>query len=105
MPVLEQACPEVEAGSVDDRLQVVVCGHKLGQRALAVLRLHGEWLPENHGEALLRRSSGSGDGIQTRTAQSLAQVRGCFFGSVRYWEKSQHASGTELASPPVTEHV
>lgn len=61
VPVLEQACPEVEAGSVDDRLQVVVRGHKLRQRALAVLGLHWERLPENHGEALWRRRrSGTG---------------------------------------------
>lgn len=63
VPVLEQACPEVEAGSVDNRLQVVVCGHKLWQRALAVLGLHWERLPENHGEALLRRKSRSGQAL------------------------------------------
>lgn len=68
MPALEQACPEVEAGGVDDRLQVVVRGHKLGQRALAVLGLHWEWLPENHGEALPRGRSRSGDRIRRSTA-------------------------------------
>lgn len=61
----------------------MVCGHELWQRTLAVLGLHWERLPENHGEALPRGRRGSRDRMQTSTVQSLAQVCGHFFGSVR----------------------
>lgn len=67
VPALEQAGPEVEAGGVDDRLQVVVRGHELWQGALAVLGLHWERLPENHGERLPRGRSRSGDRIRRST--------------------------------------
>lgn len=106
MPVLEQACPEVEAGGVDNRLQVVVRGHKLWQRALAVLGLHWERLPENHGEALLRGRNRSGKGFRQALCGPYPRCMGTLLAVPgRYSDKSQTANGTELAPPPVTEHA
>lgn len=48
----EETSPEGETGCVDDRLKVVVGGDQLGRGALAVLRLYGEGLSENHCQRL-----------------------------------------------------
>lgn len=50
--VLQQSCPQVVAGSVDDRLQVMVHGHQLWWRTAAGLRLRRQRLPQHNFEAL-----------------------------------------------------
>lgn len=49
---LQESRPEVVAGSVDDRLQVMVHGHQLGQRTAAGLGLRRQRLPQHHLQAL-----------------------------------------------------
>ena len=49
---LEQPCPQVVAGSVDDRLQMMVHGDQLGGGTAVGLRLRWQRLPEHHLEAL-----------------------------------------------------
>lgn len=49
---LEQPCPQVVAGSVDDRLQVMVHGDQLRGGAAVGLSLQRQRLPEDHLQAL-----------------------------------------------------
>lgn len=52
-PGLQQACPQVVAGCVDHRLQMMVHGHQLWWGAAARLRLGWQRLPKHNLEALV----------------------------------------------------
>lgn len=73
----------------------MIRGHELGQRALTVLRLHRERLPENHGKALPRGRSRLGHTMEMSSPQPNC-IGTCLAVSGRYWEKSQNASSTTL---------
>lgn len=71
---LQESRPEVVAGSVDDRLQVMVHGHQLGQRTAAGLRLHRQRLPQHHFQALSEEKAAARGDVQEISDFSLVPV-------------------------------
>lgn len=55
-PALQQSSPEVIAGGVDDGLQMMIHGDQLRGGAAVGLRLQRQRLPEDHLQALRRKT-------------------------------------------------
>lgn len=72
-PLLEVTCalqesrPEVVAGRVDDRLQVMVHGHQLGRRTAAGLGLRRQRFPQHDFQALREKEAAARRCLQNQS--------------------------------------
>lgn len=86
---LQKSSPEVIAGGVDDRLQMMIHRDQLRGGTAVGLRLWWQWLPENHLQALRRKTR-----LLTITADHYHHncVRNSPFFQLVYPEKPEQSS-------------